>query len=74
MDWRFDERNGGPALQPAATAECAGQCRIPMSLAPGTRRGPYEVLAALGAGGMGEVYKARDNRWDRLDTANRYSI
>jgi serine/threonine protein kinase len=37
-----------------------------MSLAPGTRLGPYEVIAALGAGGMGEVYKARDSRLDRL--------
>src|SRR5262247_688129 len=36
-----------------------------MPLAPGTRLGPYEVLAPLGAGGMGEVYRARDTRLER---------
>ena len=36
-----------------------------MALAPGTRLGPYEVLSALGAGGMGEVYKATDIRLSR---------
>jgi len=36
-----------------------------MTLAAGTRLGPYEVLAAIGAGGMGEVYKARDTRLER---------
>ncbi len=36
-----------------------------MPLSPGTSLGPYQIDAPLGAGGMGEVYKATDTRLDR---------
>src|SRR5712692_9225250 len=37
-----------------------------MAIPPGRRLGPYEILSAIGAGGMGEVYRARDTRLDRI--------
>src|ERR1017187_7708011 len=40
--------------------------REPMAILPGRRLGPYEILSSVGAGGMGEVYRARDTRLDRI--------
>ncbi|PYQ66194.1 MAG: serine/threonine protein kinase, partial [Acidobacteria bacterium] len=36
-----------------------------MTLSAGSRLGPYEIVAPLGAGGMGEVFRARDTKLDR---------
>ena len=38
-----------------------------MPVRQGTKLGPYEIQAPLGAGGVGEVYQARDTRLDRVD-------
>ena len=37
-----------------------------MPIPAGTRFGPYEIISAAGAGGMGEVYRAKDTRLDRI--------
>lgn len=36
-----------------------------MALVPGTRLGPYEITATIGAGGMGQVFRARDTKLNR---------
>src|SRR5579871_3067668 len=45
-----------------------------MPLSAGEKLGPYEVLAPIGAGGMGEVWKARDTRLDRLVAIKRWKV
>src|SRR4051794_7698342 len=64
-----DWPHSGSAVYQADTTEGLGAwgkiTQINMPLSPGTRLGPYEILTPVGAGGMGEVYRARDTRLDR---------
>ena len=60
----------GPRLTPGRPKRGSARAgivfrRSNVALAPGTRLGPYEILSPIGAGGMGEVYAARDSRLDR---------
>jgi serine/threonine protein kinase len=45
-----------------------------MSLSPGTRLGSHEILSAIGAGGMGEVYRARDTKLNRASAVPRRAL
>jgi serine/threonine protein kinase len=63
------ERYRSIPLNSQATIAAAPHCIVPigviMPLGPGARLGPYEVIGSLGAGGMGEVLRARDTRLGR---------
>ena len=63
----------GPYGRPSAVVRSASRVdhslaitNTAMSLNAGTQLGPYEIVGLVGAGGMGEVYKGRDTRLDRI--------
>jgi serine/threonine protein kinase len=63
-EWLLSEyERAGPSLD--TPAWCRPHAEAQASLGPGSRLGPYEVKAFAAAGGMGEIYEARDTRLDR---------
>ena len=60
----FTRTLGGDGVRAFLGAVRASLEFADLALSPGTRFGPYEIVSALGAGAMGEVYRARDTRLD----------
>src|ERR1035438_98541 len=68
VKWILRQHSGEAVFQSQSAVH--DMCEIesantPMSLAPGTHLGPFEILAPIGAGGMGEVYRAKDTKLKR---------